>query len=86
MSDEQETLEQTIARIEAGDAMRDTDEVVTLVAEKRPLDKLVPVRLTDEQYRQLRASAQRMGVGPSTLGRIWILEKLREAQPARESA
>ncbi len=86
MTVEHETLEQTIARIEAGDAVRDTDEVVTLDVEKRPLDKLVPVRLTDEQYRQLREEAKRIGVGPSTLGRIWILEKLREAPSARESA
>lgn len=44
----------------------------------------VRVRLTGDQYDQLRAAASRRGLGPSTLMRMWALEQLaREAEPAR---
>lgn len=41
-----------------------------------PMDKVLPVRLTTEQWERLHAEARRRGVGPSTLLRMWALEKL----------
>lgn len=70
-------IEQEIERIEREDAWDDADQAVRIGA-KQPLDKVVPVRLTSEQWEQLRREAREMGVGPSTLVWNWTLEKLRE--------
>ena len=80
-----EDIEREIAKIEAGDAWHDEDEVVQLDV-KRPLDKVVPVRLPSETWEQLRREAAELGIGPTTLARMWILEKLRSVTAARKSA
>ena len=69
-------IDEAVKRIEGGHAWQDDDEVVDLEV-KRPLDKVIPVRLASEQWRLLRREAQEMGIGPSTLARMWILERLR---------
>lgn len=69
-------LEKHVKRLEKGDAWLATDEVVELEF-KRPLDQVVPVRLSSDIWAQLRRQARDLGLGPSTLARIWILEKLR---------
>jgi hypothetical protein len=72
-----------IERIDAGgDAWQDT-EAVEQVAVKRPLDAVIPVRLSSETWTALRQEARQLGIGPSTLVRMWVLEKLRERTPAR---
>ncbi len=43
---------------------------------KRPMEKVIPVRLSDEHWRALRAEAARQGIGPTTLLRMWAIEKL----------
>lgn len=43
---------------------------------KRPLAKIVPVRLSSEHWAELYRYARELGVGPTTLARMWILEKL----------
>ena len=69
-------IEREIERIEqGGEAWDETDDVVE-VAVKRPLDTVVPVRLTAETYAELRREARERGVGPSTLIRMWLLERL----------
>ncbi len=70
-------LDREIDRLERGDAWDDTDQVVELRV-KRPLDAVVPVRLPSERWEALRQVAQELGVGPSTLARMWLLERLRE--------
>jgi len=70
-------VKQEIKRIEEGDAWRETDEVVK-VDVKRPLDKVIPVRLPSDVWEELRREARDLGVGPTTLARMWILEKLRQ--------
>lgn len=70
-------LEADVRRIEEGDAWQETDEVVEIQV-KRPLDKVIPVRLPAETWAELRQAARALGVGPSTLMRMWVLEKLRE--------
>jgi hypothetical protein len=64
--------------IEKGDAWDETDEVVHLEV-RRPLDKVIPVRLPSDKWEQIRAEARELGVGPTTLARMWILERLRSA-------
>jgi hypothetical protein len=80
-----EDIERQVKRIEEGEAWEDDDEVVD-VEVKRPLDKVIPVRLSSDKWEQLRREAQELGVGPTTLARMWILEKLREVLVAKRSA
>ena len=66
------------------DAWDAGDEVVQLDV-KEPLDKVIPVRLSSEKWEALRREARELGVGPSTLARMWLLEKLRRKRIARRS-
>lgn len=61
----------------------DDDEIVELEV-SRPLDKVVPVRLSSDKWALLRQEASELGIGPSTLVRMWVLERLRQvrAEPA----
>ncbi len=65
-----------LERIEKGDAWDESDEVVKMEA-KRPLDKVIPIRLPSAVWERLRQEAKEMGIGPTTLARMWILERLR---------
>ncbi len=78
-------IERDAKRIEEGEAWEGTDEVVEIEV-KRPFDKVVPVRLPSEKWEELRREARELGVGPTTLARMWILEKLRQVLLARRSA
>ncbi len=73
MSDD---IEAATQRYDAGNAWDDAAEVVE-VNVKQPLDKVFPVRLSAEKWAALRREAAELGVGPSTLARMWILERLR---------
>jgi hypothetical protein len=70
-------IDKAVEKIEKGDAWDETDEVVRVEA-RRPLDKVIPVRLPSDKWEQIRAEARELGVGPSTLARMWILERLRQ--------
>jgi hypothetical protein len=70
-------LDNAIEKIEEGDAWDTSDEVVRLEV-KRPLDKVIPVRLSSDKWEQIREEARELGVGPTTLARMWILERLRQ--------
>lgn len=78
--------ESTIQRIEEGDAWDETDEVVEFQVVKKPLDKVVPVRMPSDRWNELRREASERGIGPSTLARMWILEKLREGTVTKKPA
>ncbi|HXH23566.1 MAG TPA: hypothetical protein VNN10_16235 [Dehalococcoidia bacterium] len=80
-----EDVGRAVKKIEEGEAWEETDEVVE-VEVKRPLDKVAPVRLPSDTWEDLRREARELGVGPTTLARMWILEKLRQALLARKSA
>ena len=71
-------IEKTIEKIEQGDAWEESDEVVR-VQVKKPLDKVIPVRLPSDKWEQIREEARELGVGPTTLARMWILERLRQS-------
>lgn len=62
--------------VEEGNAWNDSDEVVRITA-GQPLDKVIPVRLPAAEWEQLRKEARAIGIGPTTLARMWILERLR---------
>lgn len=51
--------------------------VVTRGEPKKPMT----VRLGQTDLARLTKQAQKLGVGPSTLARMWILERLRTQQP-----
>lgn len=74
-------LDKEIERIEQGDAWDKSDEVVQ-VEVKKPLDKVIPVRLSAEKWDELRKEASELGIGPTTLARMWILEHLRQRTKA----
>jgi len=69
-------LNKELQRIEQGEAWDESDETVQLEV-KRPLDKVVPIRLPAAEWEKLRKEARELGVGPTTLARMWILERLR---------
>jgi len=69
-------LDKAVEDIERGDAWNGTDEVVH-VEVKKPLDKVIPVRLPADKWEQIREEARELGIGPTTLARMWILEHLR---------
>jgi hypothetical protein len=75
-------IKKTVDKIEQGKAWEDTDEVVNLEV-KKPLDKVIPIRLSSDKWEQIREEARELGVGPSTLARMWILEHLRQRVKAR---
>ncbi len=75
-----EDIEREVYKIEQGaNAWEDTEEVQLEV--KRPLEIVVPVRLSSEAWEALRLEAGKLRVGPSTLVGIWVREKLRESAP-----
>jgi hypothetical protein len=75
-------LNKAIHHIERGDAWDESDEVVK-VDVKKPLDKVIPVRLSADKWEALRKEANELGIGPTTLARMWILERLRLKSKAR---
>lgn len=75
-------LDKAVERIEQGDAWDKTDRVVQVEVNK-PLDKVIPVRLSADNWEEIRQEARELGVGPTTLARIWILEHLRQRMKAR---
>ena len=69
-------LDKAVENIERSDAWNESDEVVR-VEVKKPLDKVIPVRLPADKWEQIRQEARELGIGPTTLARMWILERLR---------
>lgn len=79
-------IERKVKQIDEGEgAWEDGDEVVDLKV-KQPLDKVIPVRLSSDGWAALRREAAEVGVGPSTLARMWILERLRREPSRKKSA
>jgi len=78
-------IEREAQKLETGEAWEKTDEVVEIEV-KRPLEKVIPVRLSSDKWEELRREARELGIGPTTLARMWILERLRHATLSRRSA
>ncbi len=47
------------------------------------LSEGISIRLDTPTLHKLRLQAAEKGVGPTTLARMWILERLRESSPTR---
>ena len=69
-------LDKAVEGIDRGDAWNESDEVVRIEV-KKPLDKVIPVRLPADKWERIREEARELGIGPTTLARMWILERLR---------
>jgi len=69
--------DKAVEDIEQGNAWSETDEVVQLGV-KKPLDKVIPVRLSADKWEELRQEAKELGIGPTTLARMCILEHFRQ--------
>jgi hypothetical protein len=70
-------LDKAIKDIEQGNAWDEGDEFVQIEI-KKPLHKVIPVRLSTDKWEEIRREAKELGVGPTTLARMWILEHLRQ--------
>ena len=70
-------VDKEIESIEQGNAWDETDTIVQ-VEVKKPLNMVIPVRLPADKWEQMRQEAKELGVGPTTLARMWILERLRK--------
>lgn len=70
-------IDKAIKKIEAGNAWDESDEVVQ-VEVKKPLDRVIPVRLSADKWEEMRREARELGIGPTTLARMWLLERLRQ--------
>jgi predicted DNA binding CopG/RHH family protein len=56
------------------------DEFKTIRARfNRNLSRGITIRFDSETLAELRARAHQKGIGPTTLARMWILERLRDA-------
>ena len=75
-------LDNEIERTEQGGGWDEGDEIVQ-VEVRQPLDKVIPVRLSSEKWEELRKEARELGIGPTTLARMWILERLRRRTETR---
>ncbi len=49
---------------------------------RKLLNRVIAVRLSDDRWEELRKEADWLGIGPTTLARMWITERLREGQDA----
>lgn len=72
----EERQRREVERIEAGGSVFEGADEVELEV-KRPLDKVVPIRMSAEQWEVLRREARELGMRPTTLLRMWVLERLR---------
>ena len=70
-------IDKEIKKIEGGNAWDESDEVVQIEV-KKPLDKVIPVRLSADKWEEIRREARELSVGPTTLARMWIMERLRK--------
>ncbi len=52
---------------------------------KSHLQKIIPLRVSAEDWERLRKQAGGMGIGVSTLTRIWVMEKLGNMEDENHS-
>jgi len=45
---------------------------------KKILQKIIPIRVSQENWKQIKKEADRMGIGVSTLTRIWIMDDIQK--------
>ena len=63
------------------------DETTPVQVKVSPhLSEVVPVRLAPEALIRLETEAKRMGIGTSTLIRMWVLERLHQTPESHSHA
>ncbi|MBW2119936.1 MAG: hypothetical protein JRH09_18735, partial [Deltaproteobacteria bacterium] len=50
---------------------------------KKPLDKVISVRLLADKWEEIEQETRELGIGPATLARVQILEHLRQRVKAK---
>ena len=70
-------LEMEGSDTEKDESMQKADNAARIRA-NRNLYKVLPVRLPTDKWDLIRKEANDLGIGPSTLARIWILDSLRK--------
>jgi hypothetical protein len=79
-------FDKEVERIDVGgDAWDENDEEIVDFEVKRPMDKIVSVRLVDSEWRLLLAQARALGVGPNALAQKWVLERLASKTKAKSA-
>jgi len=79
-------FDKEVERIDAGGtAWSHDDEEVLDFEVKRPLDKLVSIRLTDAEFRLLLKEARSRGVGHNTLAHDWVMERLKSKAKSKSA-
>lgn len=58
-------------------------ELVSVKVEAKRQMQSVSIRLYKEDLGRIKAEASRLGIGPTTLMRMWLREKTRLRQPVR---
>jgi len=46
--------------------------------DKKNLQKIIPIRVSQENWEKIKEEADRMGIGVSTLTRIWIMDDVQK--------
>jgi len=75
-----------VARFDRGEDILSEDDEIVEVTFKKPLDHVIPVRLASESWKALHREARELGVGPTTLARMWLLERLRAVEAGRQGS
>lgn len=81
-----ETVEEEAAFWETHDSAEFEDEFETVedvIFVRSQPKKGITVRLAQDSLTALTEQAHDMGIGPSTLARMWILERLKEERLAK---
>ena len=72
-------------QIEAREAWDEDDEVLELSI-KKPLDKVVPVRLASDKWEGLRREARELGIAPPPSRACGFSKKLRDSKARQRTA
>jgi hypothetical protein len=72
-----DNAEKSVKEVNSGNACDETNKVGHLETKKK-LDKVIPVRLPSDKWELMSEQAHKLGIGPTTLARMWILERLRQ--------
>lgn len=56
----------------------DADDEPVEVEVRRPLERVVPLRLPAHRFDALASEARDLGLSPAALARMWVMERLRE--------
>lgn len=67
-----------------GDFLDETEDVD--IKFSKGLSENLSVRFSSDVINLLRTQAERMGIGPSTLVRMWVMERLEGNEGARRSS